>query len=940
MTEVVRSVAVRLSAQTSAYLTQMKGAGAETKAVSRDVTRSINRDSATQTRALRTVATTAKYVGGAVAIGLGVAVKESANFSEKMALVQTLSHATAREMRGLSRAALESGQGIGFTATEVADAEAELIKAGVGVQKILGGGLRGALELAAAGQTDVATATEIAASALTQFQLRGKDIPHLADLLSAGADKALGSVTDLGEGLKQAGTTAHQMGYDVDQTVGTLAAFAQAGLIGERGGTTFKQMLLQLAAPTGVAQKIMDKLHLSLYKANGQIKTMPELADNLQRSLSKLTPEQRNYALGVIFGSRAIQGANILLANGAKGIQSWINKVNDQGFAAGQASGKLNSLKGDLQKLEATAQTAFITLGSGSQSPLRHLVQNVTGELHKVTENGDLQRWSSEVTRDITAVAVAARPVGGAVGGILKELGTDAREVADAFNSLPADVQKIIATGAVVAYGANKLGLLKPLVRDLGGRGRVGGRGALGSAATNLAPIPVFVVNLSAGGLGGASGLPGRGGKVTTPKGFRLPPGTGLVATTAGLALIATGKPSKAGVGSTAAGAVGGGLVGGLPGALFGAAGGALDDLKNTGSQTKDVLKEAVDAIDGGKLKQQRKALADLQLEASRLSRGGLFSRANFARGIDELTGRRKDLQELADTLKDLTTITPNDGSMAYLLGIGPRPKAAKEPKTPADPLTRLLRRPTRPGKPHRPLEGDALSQVLGIPAGKVPPENLLLDLLGVIPTTTAPPSHDRRSIRRLEASLGLDTKNFNHKAQAAQNTLDFLRGLVVEPKVDLDTRRANRKLAALERKLSAASAGFLTPFTGTSLIGPGHAAGGTVAGLRTPYRDKVLTPTAPGEFITANDRGQADMNRAALQAGNAGARLMVAGQPVMRYSRQTSGQAIDYERLARAMANVRPLYGDVHVIDGYGGFRRQIEQDRQTAALGGGRHR
>jgi TP901 family phage tail tape measure protein len=73
---------------------------------------------------------------------------------------------------------------------------------------------------------------------MTQFKLKGKDIPHVADLLAAGADKALGSVTDLGYGLSQAGTQSHQMGFSIEDTVGTLAQFAQSGLIGERGGTT------------------------------------------------------------------------------------------------------------------------------------------------------------------------------------------------------------------------------------------------------------------------------------------------------------------------------------------------------------------------------------------------------------------------------------------------------------------------------------------------------------------------------------------------------------------------------------------------------------------------------------------------------------------------------------------------------------------------------
>lgn len=329
-------------------------------------------------KGLTTLGTQAGKIGLIAGAGLAIAIKSATDFNSELALVQTLSHATAADMDKLSHAALTVGQNIGYSAKAVAQGEEELIKAGVSVKDILGGGLKGALDLAAAGQTDVATATSIAASALTQFSLAGKDVPHVADLLAAGADKALGSVEDLGFGLSQAGTTAHQMGFSIEQTVGVLTAFAQAGILGEKGGTTFKQMLLKLSAPAASTADLMKKLGISLYDASGNIKTLPALADNLRRSLEGLTPAQRNAALGTIFGARAIQGANVLIQQGATGIQGYIDKVNDQGFAAQQAAGKLNSLGGDVKKLGTELNAAFIGTGNGSQGPLRVMTQDAT----------------------------------------------------------------------------------------------------------------------------------------------------------------------------------------------------------------------------------------------------------------------------------------------------------------------------------------------------------------------------------------------------------------------------------------------------------------------------------------------------------------------------------------------------------------------------------
>jgi TP901 family phage tail tape measure protein len=183
----------------------------------------------------------------------------------------------------------------------------------------MGGALPGALALAAAGQMDVADATSIAVTAMTQFQLKGSDIPHVADLLAAGADKALGSVGDLGMALKQGGLVAAQFGLSVDDTVGTLSAFANAGLIGSDAGTSFKTMLTQLAAPSTKAQALLDKYNITLNDSKGNFIGITGLAGQLQTKLGGLTQAQRNAALATIFGTDAVRAANVLYKEGASG---------------------------------------------------------------------------------------------------------------------------------------------------------------------------------------------------------------------------------------------------------------------------------------------------------------------------------------------------------------------------------------------------------------------------------------------------------------------------------------------------------------------------------------------------------------------------------------------------------------------------------------------
>lgn len=355
---------------------------------------------------------TSALLGGALLAGFALAERAAMGFNAQMSQVKTLSHASAGEMSQLREAALTMGQAIGFSAMQTADAETELIKAGIGVSDIMGGALQGSLQLAAAGQIDVANATEIAAIAMTQFKLKGADIPHIADLLAAGADKALGSVGDLGEALKSGGLVAKQFGMSVDDTIGTLSAFAQAGLMGESAGTDLRQMLLKLSAPSATATGTMKQLGISIYDTAGHFVGITNLAGQLQAKLGKLSEAQRNEALANIFGARAIVGANILYQNGAKGVQGWIDRVNDSGFAARQAAGKMDNLKGDLSKLGAAFQADLIDSGTTADGVLRGVTQTATGA---VKAFGALPKPLQAAGMGFTGIGGAALLTGGAL---------------------------------------------------------------------------------------------------------------------------------------------------------------------------------------------------------------------------------------------------------------------------------------------------------------------------------------------------------------------------------------------------------------------------------------------------------------------------------------------------------------------------------------------
>lgn len=341
-----------------------------------------DKEGAKMRASLTQVGDTAGKVGLAAAAGVGVIVAANMRFEKSVSAMSAATGAAGEELESLRAAALQAGQDTAFSATEAADAVTELAKAGVSSADILGGALTGSLDLAAAGGLDVAEAAGIAATTMQQFKLEGSDAAHVADLLAAGAGKAMGDVGDLSQALNQSGLIAAQMGLSVEETTGALAAFASAGLLGSDAGTAMKTALLALANPSKESAETMAALGISAYDAAGNFVGLESLAGQLQTAFAGQTQAQRDAAMATIFGSDAIRVAAILYDQGAEGIGSWTDKVNDAGFAADQAAKLTDNLAGDLEELGGSLETALIGAGDGANGMLRELTQNATAAVN------------------------------------------------------------------------------------------------------------------------------------------------------------------------------------------------------------------------------------------------------------------------------------------------------------------------------------------------------------------------------------------------------------------------------------------------------------------------------------------------------------------------------------------------------------------------------
>lgn len=392
--------------------------------------------------------------GAGMLLVAGKAVKTFADFDKAMSGVAATGDEAKARLGELRELAIDLGADTQYSAQEAAEGITNLIKAGVSAEDVIGGGLAGALNLAAAGEMAVADAAETTAITLAQFRLKGDQAAHVADLLAAGAGKASGEVSDMAQALSQVGLVANQTGLSVEETTGALAAFGQAGLIGSDAGTSLKTMLQRLTPQSAEARKQFDQLGISAYDANGEFVGLTNFAGQLQDKLGKLSPEARNAAMGVMFGSDAIRAANVLYDQGADGIQGWIDAVNDQGYASRQAAELTNNLSGDLERLGGSLDSVFIKSGSGANTVLRRLTQGAEAAVDAI--GGLPEPLLSTMTLLTGAGGLAS--VG--VGGLLK-LSAAAADAKANFRALGVNAKtaKIAVGGVASALAIGTLAL-------------------------------------------------------------------------------------------------------------------------------------------------------------------------------------------------------------------------------------------------------------------------------------------------------------------------------------------------------------------------------------------------------------------------------------------------------------------------------------------------
>lgn len=406
-------------------------------------------------KSLEKIGSSMQSVGRSLSMGLTVpllafgagALKASADFESAMIRVQISTKAAAQDMAAMEAAARQIGRSTVFSASEAADAMDMLAKTGLGTEAILGGAAKAAVDLAAAAGSELAPAASAISDSMQQFKLSAADLPAVVNQITGAVNESKLDFVDFTQAIGQAGGVAAGLGVNFEDFNAVLAGTSALFASGSDAGTSFKTFLIALIPKTDEAAGLMAKYGLSFFEANGQMKSMSEIAELLRTRLGGLSDEAKTEVLKGIFGTDAMRTAIGLMDQGAAGLDK-IKVAIKETDAAAQAAQRMTGLAGQLEQLKGSLEELGIAIGKSG------LLGFVTG---LVTGFTDLIDKIASVSPVLLNVGVIAAAVAAAIGPLVL--------VAGAFvSSLGVLASAAVSAGAMLAgMGTTIVALAGPL---------------------------------------------------------------------------------------------------------------------------------------------------------------------------------------------------------------------------------------------------------------------------------------------------------------------------------------------------------------------------------------------------------------------------------------------------------------------------------------------
>lgn len=374
-----QALALLKKTKENGQITSQEFAQAQHKAAERIRELSVQTNGAA--KRLRDLAGSWRGLAAAVgAAGVGAAIKSMvdtyAGFDDQMRRVAALSGATGQQFDQLTAKAQELGAKTRYSAAQAAGGMAQLAAAGQSTEQIVAT-IGPALNMAAAGGSNLETAADQLTNIMGAFQLKAEQSGHVADVLTQGFTGAATTLDQLAGAMLYAGPVASSLGYSIEETTALLQALADAGYKGEKAGTALRGGLSRLLNPTKEVSDTLAKYNLSLTDSAGRMRPLKDILGELAQKQEHIKGSSEAAAdVLKIFGQEAGPALQTLMAKGRDALEGYEKALaHVDGKAQQTADDMEKGLGGAMRRWNAAVEAVQTSFGTAFEPVTKGLYE-------------------------------------------------------------------------------------------------------------------------------------------------------------------------------------------------------------------------------------------------------------------------------------------------------------------------------------------------------------------------------------------------------------------------------------------------------------------------------------------------------------------------------------------------------------------------------------
>ena len=404
--------------------------------------------------------------GGVIVGAMGLMVKAYGSFDESMkrslAIMGDVSPSMRKEM---AKTAKELSTKSTFAAKDLAEAYYFLASAGMSAEASISA-LPPVSRFAQAGTFDLALATDLLTDAQTALGLSSKNVVEnekqlirVSDVLVGANTLANASVLQFSEALtNKAAAAMVNLNIEVEEGVAVLAAYADKGVKGRLAGQRLTMMLNGLFDATRQNKQIWDDVGISLFEADGSMRAMADIIQDLEGYLGSMTVQQREAALAQLGFNIKTKDSILTLMGSSEKIRGWTGDLKEMGGMTKEVADKqMEAFNAKMTVLKNTVMKAAIGIGQ-SLAPmiisLGEKIKNIAGKISAwIEKHPKLTAVIATVVTGIGALLLVLGPLMMMLPGIIVALPA----LAAGFSMLLGPVGAVALAVTALGIALNKL---------------------------------------------------------------------------------------------------------------------------------------------------------------------------------------------------------------------------------------------------------------------------------------------------------------------------------------------------------------------------------------------------------------------------------------------------------------------------------------------------